>query len=437
MPGEIYRDGDIHLTKSFQDLFSQIANLVGTPNVPLIIQRGNIHGAATDSRKVFMGTNYVAMCIPENYHGFQSDMVAAGTAFVIGHELGHITVHPGRGDSWMNSITTLPIDAYEQREMANIISDIMVNYMVGKGTNFIEQGTEFGNQLKDKLQIGFESRGFFRIGSDTQEKQQCAVLLSRGTNNFGQPMIDNRYTPPESTGLAQGDYYPNAGPDQTQVPSRDAANPTPFWQEQMGYGRGSQTYPPLQLCVHQDNPDTGMPFEDNWKSVMVAETLTIHYCSPCRSYQVYQDIAGQCPICKNGTSVSGRVNAGTYPVTRVMTYDGRMNPLTCEPIANYEINGTWVPARYTMPTSPDTGLPLQPNWLVHFGYRGEQSEGVFGEARYTFGTRFLILMEWAGIYATRPEGYDGKKGRLAAEKFIKDMGYTLHAATMEAGGVGV
>ena len=57
-------------------------------------------------------------------------------------------------------------------------------------------------------------------------------------------------------------------------------------------------------------------------------------------------------------------------------------------------------------------------------------------ARYTFGTRFMLMMEWAANYALLPEGYGGSKGRLAAERFIKDIGYELHAATMEAGGVG-
>ena len=53
-----------------------------------------------------------------------------------------------------------------------------------------------------------------------------------------------------------------------------------------------------------------------------------------------------------------------------------------------------------------------------------------------FGTRFLLLYEWAANYALWPEGYGGRKSRQAATQFIKDMGYTLHAATMEAGGVG-
>ena len=119
-----------------------------------------------------------------------------------------------------------------------------------------------------------------------------------------------------------------------------------------------------------------------------------------------------------------------------MTFDGKINPEKIQPIANLEINGNWIPSAYADYLSPDTGAICNPNWAVHFGYRGEQSGSVFGSQRYTFGTRFLLLYEWAANYALWTEGYGGYKSRQAATQFIKDMGYTLHAATMEAGGVG-
>lgn len=39
MAGEIYRDGEIHLSPEIQDLYTGIRNLVGAPNVPLILQK--------------------------------------------------------------------------------------------------------------------------------------------------------------------------------------------------------------------------------------------------------------------------------------------------------------------------------------------------------------------------------------------------------------
>ena len=430
---EIYRDGNLHLSQELQDLYSNIANIVGAPNVPLIIQKGEVHGASTDSKKVFMGTNYVDQTISENYHGFPNDLIAANVAFTIGHELGHITVHPGRGVSWRDEITALPIDAYEQRDMANIISDIMVNYMISRGTNFIEQGTEFGDELKKHLMGGHLARSFFRIAWTDEERARVAILLQRGENNFGQPMVDNRYTPPASTGLVQGDYYPNAGRDTPQMPSRDPANPTPLYQENTGYGRGSQVYPPLQYCVSNNNPQTGSPYPDNWKSVRVNTRHNVQYCSRCKKYQVYQDAVGTCPICLEGTTSSSTIRPGVYTVTGVMTYSGEINPTMVQPIANYQISGNWIPARYCEALSPDTGFECNPNWFRHFGFPEVVRDDM---ARYTFGTRFMLMMEWAANYALLPEGYGGSKGRLAAEKFIKDIGYELHAATMEAGGVG-
>ena len=441
MVGEIYRDGEIHLSPEIQDLYTGIRNLVGAPNVPLILRKGAMHNASTDGSKVYLGGGYVALTLSGNYHGLQNELVAAGAAFVIGHELGHITVHPGRGVSWSEEIQKLPIDSFEQMSMANIISDIMVNYMVSRGHNYIEGSTEFGDDLKEKLLAGHEGSSFFReAGSAPRgepERQMVARLLETGVNAFGQPMVDNRYIPPASTGLSQGDYYPNAGPGREQQISEDTANPTPLWQTKLGYGRGVQIYAPLQSCIPtKRNPETGDAFPPNWRTVRINETHTVHYCTPCKSYQVYQDVTGQCPICEGPTTVTSTFRPGDYEVQRTMTYDGRINPEKIEPLANLEINGNWIPSAYCDYLSPDTGLVCNPNWAVHFGYRGEQSEGVFGEARYTFGTRFLLLYEWAANYALWPEGYGGKKSRQAAEQFIKDMGYTLHAATMEAGGVG-
>jgi hypothetical protein len=442
MAGEIYQDGEIHLSPEIQLIFNNTRNLVGAANVPLILRKGALHNASTDGRKVYLGGGYVALTMAGNYHGFDDDLVAAGAAFVIGHELGHITVHPGKGCSWSEEIQKLPIDSFEQMSMANIISDIMVNYMVSRGTNYIEGDTIYGNELKEKLLAGHEGSSFFRVAgtagteSGEPERQMVARLLPTGVNAFGQPMVDNRYTPPASTGLSQGDYYPNAGAGRTQMVSEDSSEPTPMWQTKLGYGRGCQIYAPLQMCVSKTNPETSQPYPDNWRTVRISDTHTIHYCTPCKSYQIYQDSAGQCPICEGGTTVSSTIRPGDYTVSRVMTFDGRINPPKLEPIANLEINGNWIPSAYCDYLSPDTGLVCNPNWAFHFGYRGEQSDTVFGGQRYTFGTRFLLLYEWAANYALRPEGYGGFKSRQAATQFIKDMGYTLHAATMEAGGVG-
>ena len=185
MAGEIYRDGEIHLSPEIQDLYTGIRNLVGAPNVPLILQKGSLHNASTDGTKVYLGGGYVALTLAGNYHGLDGDLVAAGAAFVIGHELGHITVHPGRGVSWSEEIQKLPIDAFEQMSMANIISDIMVNYMVSRGQNYIEGNTEFGDELKSKLEAGHEGSSFFREagGGRDGEADGCSFIIY-GTKCF-------------------------------------------------------------------------------------------------------------------------------------------------------------------------------------------------------------------------------------------------------------
>ena len=80
--------------------------------------------------------------------------------------------------------------------------------------------------------------------------------------------------------------------------------------------------------------------------VRIGETHTVQYCTPCKSYQIYQDITGQCPICERSTTTTSTFRPGDYEVTRTMTYDGRINPEKIEPIANLEINGNWIPTAY-------------------------------------------------------------------------------------------
>ena len=79
MAGEIFQDGTIHLSPEIQLLYTNIRNIVGAPNVPLILRKGSLHNASTDGRKVYLGGGYVALTMAGNYHGFDNLLVAAGT----------------------------------------------------------------------------------------------------------------------------------------------------------------------------------------------------------------------------------------------------------------------------------------------------------------------------------------------------------------------
>ena len=431
---EVFRDGNIHLAPETKDLIDSLRNITGTANTPVDITRSDMHGAITNMRMISLGQNYVSWTLPQNYHGFPNEYIAAGVAFTIAHEIGHITVHPGRVSDWTQEVRELPVDAHEQFDWSNIISDIMVNFNVSRGNNFIED-TAFGRQMKQTLSYGHYADSFFRVAGtpgnrgDEAGRQRLAALLTTGQNAYGQPMEDNRYTPPASTGLSQGDFYPG-DPTNPTIATAD----TPLFQQLMGYGRGPQIYPPVSWCVANTNPDTGQPYPENWRTVRIMGNYTSQYCDSCKQYQVYQATPGTCEVCGTATQTEGTFRAGPAVVTDVMTFDNRVNPPGFEPIMAYKINGKWLNARYCHEVCPDTGLDCDMNWNVHFGYRGSSGEGA---QRYTFGTRFLLTMEWAANYATRPEGYGGRFGDDAAYQFLQDIAYTLHAATIEMGGVGV
>ena len=259
---DFHKEANDHLPQDFLDLYDSVRSLVGQPNTELIIQESDEHGAATDMESVFMGSNYVAWTIPENYHGFPDKYVAAGVAFTIGHELGHITVHPGQGSDWMKEVRNLPVDAHEQFMWSNIISDIMVNYMVSRGSNFLSQSSQKAKDMIDKLDFGHRGDTMFRVASsgdlygDPSKHlaiDAAALLLQKGVNAYGEKMVDNRYTPPPSTGLKQGDFYPHEKGNPQSISTIPPE--TPLYQTLMGYGRGPQIYPPIQHCVSHKHPD--------------------------------------------------------------------------------------------------------------------------------------------------------------------------------------
>tara|TARA_B100000902_G_scaffold168314_1_gene163048 strand:+ start:7745 stop:9058 length:1314 start_codon:yes stop_codon:yes gene_type:complete len=434
---ESFRDGNVHLQPEAQDLFQRLRDVTGTSNVPIIVARSDQHGAATDMKKINLGQNYVSWTLEQNYHGFPSDLIAAGVAFTLAHEIGHITVHPGRVTNWWDEVDALPVDAHEQGDWSNVISDIMVNYNVSRGNNFINQTSELAVALRQTLEYGHYSKSFFRIAGtpgvypygDPENRTIMSRFPQTGVNSFGQPVEDNRYTPPESTGLVQGDFNPGEE-DNPNVATKD----TPLFQQLMGYGRGPQVYPPVMYCVLNNNPDTGEAFPENWRTARLKKNVSIHYCSDCNSYQDYQSSRGKCEVCGKNTTSQGSVSTGDYVVTEVMTFDGRTNPEYFEPIMTYMVNGIRVPARLFAELCPDTGKPCDMNWNYHFGYFPEDLPAA--SQRRKFQCRFLLLMEWAATYSNRPSGYAGKKGKNAAYQFMKDMAYTLHTATIEGGGVG-
>ena len=429
---EIFRDGATNLAPETQELLDNLRYITGTTSAPVNVSKSDMHGASTNMKQINLGQNYVSWTLPQNYHGFPSQYIAAGVAFTVAHEIGHITVHPGRVSDWTQEVRELPVDAHEQFDWSNVISDIMVNFNVSRGNNFIED-TAFGREMIKTLSYGHFADSFFRVAgtpyTDEPNRMRMAQLLTTGFNSSGQPMEDNRYTPPASTGLSQGDFNPG----QADNPSI-AIEETPLFQQLMGYGRGPQIYPPVSYCVQNNNPDTDQPYPDNWKTVNILSRVTSHYCEECKQYQGNQTVAGTCEICGTATRLEGTFSPGNAVVTEAMTFDNRTSFDGFEPIMAYKINGNWINARYCEELCPDTLMKCSMNWNVHFGYKGAQTEK--GQ-RYTFSTRFMLAMEWAANYATRPAGYNGRKGDDAAYQWMQDISYTLHTATIEAGGVGV
>ena len=97
----------------------------------------SLHGAKTDSINVEFSESFMDKCIVENYHGFSDSSIASsGTAFVIGHEVGHLTVHPGKFSDWNQEAKSYPCAPGQQGMWSNVLSDIIVNYHVTRCYNF-------------------------------------------------------------------------------------------------------------------------------------------------------------------------------------------------------------------------------------------------------------------------------------------------------------
>ena len=429
-------------------IFHDLKQLTGI-TVPLyIVGGGSFHGANTSGSRINMGPEYLERCIPVNFHGFEDPaFTEMQTAFVLNHEIGHITVHPGGsgGYSWLKEIRSLIlIEPAEQPMWANVLSDICVNYNVSRGNNFISGTQALQDKYKDLCTKGFHHDYFIREAANVDRElspsdpgynydiEVYQTMVENGT------LKDNRWQP---VGKDRGAYDPS-DPTNDFLPTKL----TPNWQLLWGRGRGAQFYPTVAACVQKNakHPETGKPFNDAWKQVLVLATLDMKHCNDCGIYFSWQDPtakwgAKNCPNCGGKYTKLGKVPEGKHKVLRAMTYDDRTDFSGYEPIKAYEVEiksrmggkkTIWVPGIYCLQIGPESGNVASSIWEWHWGMGcvniknqpRNQNEGSITHRRLC---RFMTMLMYAGIYATNDTGFGGLTGKQAALRFMEACRYDL------------
>ena len=154
-------------------------------------------GAKTDSKNVEFSDSFMQKCISENYHGYPADHIAriAGTTFVIGHEIGHLTTHPGRGCDWQKEVKSYPCSPSQQGMWSNVLSDIVVNFNVTRSLNW--------KRVPDKKLEGLYRKAMAEGRMWEVLTRQCGVGKNRDEHltrhndlRVRGKIVDNRWAPP-------------------------------------------------------------------------------------------------------------------------------------------------------------------------------------------------------------------------------------------------
>jgi hypothetical protein len=363
--------GEEHAPPNMVTAFKQLRALYGEPLIPLKLGT-DFHGGHTDMTQIEVGKDQMMLTILPNHHEVPKKFQDSAAFFVVGHEFGHITSHPGKeAKYWRAGMRELPVEHFQQPRWFNAISDILVNWTVITGTNIvIDAQRPF---IQPQMLAGWQAGQFIRrCGNMTNH----ADLLEAGR------LTDNRYCP---SGGVIG-QYDNPDPADPFKPGLD----TPYWERFQGHGRGEQYYPPVSYSVAKN-------LSDKFKTVKMKK--------------------GQ-----------GGIRAGqTYVVEATKTFDDRINSEEWEPMKEFKINGTWVDTRYCVGVCPHCGAEAPTIWERWWGFKSKEDvERIV--AQQGSWVHLLIQMfafEWAAAYSTFFP-YGRKTGKKAGKQFLLDLGETMN-----------
>ena len=395
----------------FADARAFLKSATGMPTSVKCYLGDSYKGAKTDSKNVEFSSSFMQKCIPDNFHGYPLGHIAriSGTTFVIGHELGHLTTHPGRGCDWMEEIKSYPCAPSQKGDWSNVLSDIVVNFNVTRCSNW--------KQVPDKK---LEALYRTAMGEGRMWElltRQCGIgddagahLTKHNDLRARAQVVDNRWAPPGgSPGELEG-LDPTTG--------KPTYN-TPLYQTVQGHGLGTQYYPPIGFCL-------GLNLDPNkWAKVKLIKNITAYQCSLTNEIYCWPASTSS-PWGGTGTRL-GSLSSGNYIVEEVVHYGGSIN--TTEPHAPryYKIKGNYYPVQYFGSQCPDCDLMIT-NQFVGAYTPSDYPAGHPGRD-HNFMYRILLTQEFAANAATK--GYGSINGVEAAHRWIKDISYPNHVAYKE------
>lgn len=399
-----------HLPKAFVETYKIFKKLTGIPNETQFVLSTSLHNAFTNSKQVCFGAEWVDSAIPENFHGFGTDIdtVQSMNQFVIGHEVGHLSVQPHWGVSWRKEIRSWPINLSRQSLWSNVYSDVLVNTHIFKSRDWTRPPK---NEEEEKISELMEwSQRWHMSSRICKNTAGHAQLRAAGT------VIDNRFTP---AGGVIGSYSPHEPSDTfTPVPGK-----TPLYQIRTGHGRGFQVYPPISYALAK-----GLPAK--FRTVHVPFNRNLFECTTCD--EVMTDIVtnGDCPRCKNTVNPIGSIAAGNYEVTKAIDLEGKVNNALPTFGHYYIIDGKKVPAFITQELCPDCMKDSSCDITSGFSTFTDYITGSKACSERSTLWRILVIQEYAGFRALT-KGYRRKNGFAAGHQFIDDMVIVAHNAETE------
>tara|TARA_R110002012_G_scaffold308943_1_gene515655 strand:+ start:35 stop:1162 length:1128 start_codon:yes stop_codon:yes gene_type:complete len=352
--------------------FKQLRSLYGEPLIPLKIGTSE-HGASTDMTHIEVGLDQMMLTILPNHHEIPKKYQDSAAFFVIGHEFGHITSHPGKeAKYWRDGMRELPVEHFQRQRWFNAISDIIVNWTVISGTNIVIDAQKA--LVQPQMLAGWQASQFVRSCGNISAHEK---LLKEGK------VEDNRYCP---VGGVRGEYD-NADPADKFKPTFE----TPYWQRCQGHGRGEQYYPPISWGV-------GDKLDDKYKTVKVL------------------------------TAKNGLVKGKKYVVEATKTFDDKIDTKEWEPIKEYKLDGKWINARYCVGVCPDCGGDADNTWHSWWGYKSKEKMDaiVSRQGSWVYLVIQMFAFEWAAVYATYFK-YNNKKSVKGAKEFLIDLGPTMNS----------
>lgn len=351
------------------------------------------HGPATNMGKIFLPPQYMAMCIPENYHNFDARIVDEASQFVAGftlaHEIGHNNIHPGQSAvSWKVALQDIPVDYSDKCMWMNMISDIMVNYNVMNGTALSRRlSEEEKDKYKSSMLFGNHLSMFIRSSNDLYKD---GALLTNLRTYAGKTLTDNRF-------------------------AADLPEDAPLWQLHQGLGRGTQYFPSLahSVCEKQDKEYRQVRLRD------IGGSSKYPKLSPSKTYTV-EDIKTYDGKTRSDLIREQKNSSKPAPFNYTPYY---------QPMLELQIAGKWYEVRYFDDISPLTGVYCSSCWGHWNQSETEQSwDQKIGGDNNRIQIVHLLLNGWGGHYANHGWETQTKKpkfGYAAGDAWIDAYAPTM------------